>query len=99
MRTIMDSDEGRFGGQCRLEWGHANSFPVGDGWMSRNHSIKVYLPARTVQVLVPERHLQGGIQLIADPSFIKNSPVTDASELTVILLKEEWVDTARHLKE
>jgi len=100
MRTVLDSDEGRFGGHCRLEWGHANSFPAGDGWMGRNHSIKVYLPSRTVQVFVPERHLQGGIRLAVDPSFIGNTPgIASASDLTVVLLEEKVVDGQKQATE
>lgn len=63
LRVVLDSDEGRFGGHHRLDWGHSNSFPPGDGWDSRYHSTKMYMPARTCQVLVRESLLQGGVTI------------------------------------
>eukprot|EP00931_Biecheleriopsis_adriatica_P037103 TRINITY_DN2129_c0_g3_i1.p1 TRINITY_DN2129_c0_g3~~TRINITY_DN2129_c0_g3_i1.p1 ORF type:complete len:1462 (-),score=350.98 TRINITY_DN2129_c0_g3_i1:235-4620(-) len=61
MRVVLDSDEGRFGGHHRLDWGHNNSAPPGDGWDCRYHSTLMYLPSRTVQVLVRDSLLQGGV--------------------------------------
>mmetsp|Transcript_66966 Transcript_66966/g.160397 ORF Transcript_66966/g.160397 Transcript_66966/m.160397 type:complete len:1446 (+) Transcript_66966:129-4466(+) len=61
LKVVVDSDEGRFGGFMRLEHGHANAFPVGKAWDNRYHSAQLYLPARTVQVLVRESLLNGGI--------------------------------------
>jgi len=63
MRVVLDSDEGRFGGHNRLQWGHSNSFPPGDGWDCRYHSTMMYLPSRTVQVLVRDSLLQGGVTI------------------------------------
>jgi 1,4-alpha-glucan branching enzyme len=63
LKVVMDSDEGRFGGQTRLEWGHANAYPPGEGWDDRNHSVQLYLPSRTAQVLVRDSQLAGGITL------------------------------------
>jgi len=61
MRILMDSDEPRFGGHNRLEWGHHNTFPVMDGWDGRYHSLKCYMPARSCQVMVRESLLVGGV--------------------------------------
>eukprot|EP00928_Gymnodinium_smaydae_P011094 TRINITY_DN1413_c0_g1_i9.p1 TRINITY_DN1413_c0_g1~~TRINITY_DN1413_c0_g1_i9.p1 ORF type:complete len:834 (+),score=183.51 TRINITY_DN1413_c0_g1_i9:63-2504(+) len=61
MRIVLDSDEPRFGGRNRLEWGHHNSFPVQDGWDGRYHSLQCYLPSRTVQVMARESLLKGGV--------------------------------------
>jgi len=61
LRVVLDSDEGRFGGHNRLQWGHENSFPPGEAWDNRYHSTMMYLPSRTCQVLVRESLLQGGV--------------------------------------
>merc|ERR1719204_1080549 len=63
MRCVLDSDEGRFGGQSRLEHGHANAFFPLHGAQDRPHSVKMYLPSRTCQVLVKDRLLQGGVRV------------------------------------
>merc|ERR1719408_1012641 len=68
LKVVLDSDESRFGGHARLEWGHANAHPVGDGWDNRYHSVQLYLPCRTVQVLVRESLLQGGITILLQES-------------------------------
>lgn len=70
MRTILDTDEGRFGGHQRLEYGHGNPFPPMHGAHSRNHSVKMYLPARTAQVLVRDSLLQGGVKIFMDATFL-----------------------------
>eukprot|EP00444_Apocalathium_aciculiferum_P021336 CAMPEP_0183475452 /NCGR_PEP_ID=MMETSP0370-20130417/164829_1 /TAXON_ID=268820 /ORGANISM="Peridinium aciculiferum, Strain PAER-2" /LENGTH=180 /DNA_ID=CAMNT_0025668247 /DNA_START=1 /DNA_END=539 /DNA_ORIENTATION=+ len=57
MRLVLDTDEGRFGGHKRLD--HAKAFPVLGGAHQRPHSVKLYLPARTAQVLAKESLLQG----------------------------------------
>eukprot|EP00435_Cladocopium_sp_Y103_P027985 s1166_g6.t4 len=46
MRTILDTDEGRFGGHQRLEYGHGNPFPPMHGAHSRNHSVRAVMAAR-----------------------------------------------------
>eukprot|EP00746_Dinoflagellata_sp_MGD_P003936 gnl/MRDRNA2_/MRDRNA2_107619_c0_seq1.p1 gnl/MRDRNA2_/MRDRNA2_107619_c0~~gnl/MRDRNA2_/MRDRNA2_107619_c0_seq1.p1 ORF type:complete len:1009 (+),score=180.67 gnl/MRDRNA2_/MRDRNA2_107619_c0_seq1:102-3128(+) len=66
MKIILDTDEGWFGGQMRLEWGHANSFPALDGHDGRFHSSKIYCPARTAQILVRESLLTTGITVLLD---------------------------------
>ncbi|CAE8637345.1 unnamed protein product [Polarella glacialis] len=63
LRIVLDSDEGRFGGDNRLQWGHDNSFPPKDGWDNRYHSTLMYLPARTCQVLVRDSMLRGGVTI------------------------------------
>jgi len=69
MRIVLDSDEGRVGGHKRLEHGHLNSFPVLDGWDNRYHSCKLYAPSRTVQVLVRDSLLTGGIRVFFDKAL------------------------------
>merc|ERR1719478_2035277 len=64
MRCILDTDEGWFGGHHRLDWGHGNGFHPQDGWQDRPHSIQLYLPARTAQVLVRDSLLQGGVRIV-----------------------------------
>ncbi|CAL1136645.1 unnamed protein product [Cladocopium goreaui] len=61
MRVVLDSDEPCFGGQDRLASAHETSFPPLDGWDSRYHSAEMFLPSRTVQVLVRESLLEGGV--------------------------------------
>eukprot|EP00928_Gymnodinium_smaydae_P033600 TRINITY_DN2401_c0_g1_i1.p1 TRINITY_DN2401_c0_g1~~TRINITY_DN2401_c0_g1_i1.p1 ORF type:complete len:2034 (+),score=562.59 TRINITY_DN2401_c0_g1_i1:70-6171(+) len=97
LRMIMDSDEERFGGHSRLQWGHDNSFPVGHGFMQRPHSTKLYLPARTVQILTPERHLFGGVRVVLDDDFAAVHGA--ASGLSAVLLQEWMADGVKHTKE
>merc|ERR1719219_1680449 len=40
MRVVLDSDEGRFGGHQRLDWGHTNSHVLGAAWDNRYHSTQ-----------------------------------------------------------
>lgn len=61
VRVVLDSDEGRFGGHHRLDWGHGNSAPPGEGWDGRYHSTLLYLPSRTCQILVKESVVEGGV--------------------------------------
>jgi 1,4-alpha-glucan branching enzyme len=42
LRTVIDTDEHRFGGYDRLEYGHNNSFPPLSGWDGRDHSTMLY---------------------------------------------------------
>jgi len=81
MRCVLDSDEARFGGQCRLEYGHANPFPPMHGNHGRPHSVKMYLPSRTVQVLVKDRHTQGGVKVFVAPEYLANEGIESAGEL------------------
>ncbi|CAJ1461158.1 unnamed protein product [Effrenium voratum] len=61
LRVVLDSDEPRFGGQNRLQWGHENTLELLDGWDSRPFSVTMPVPSRTVQVLVRESLLEGGV--------------------------------------
>jgi len=61
MHVVLDSDEPCFGGQDRLASAHETSFPPLDGWDSRYYSASMFLPSRTVQVLVRESLLEGGV--------------------------------------
>eukprot|EP00929_Paragymnodinium_shiwhaense_P042984 TRINITY_DN22156_c0_g4_i1.p1 TRINITY_DN22156_c0_g4~~TRINITY_DN22156_c0_g4_i1.p1 ORF type:complete len:2062 (-),score=644.88 TRINITY_DN22156_c0_g4_i1:444-6629(-) len=100
LRTILDSDEGRFGGHCRLEWGHGNSFHPQHGWHNRPHSIQLYMPARTVQVLVPQRFLECGVRVAIDDTFLSNLPeVKTVESLAFVALEEQWVDGKCQYKE
>jgi len=70
LRVVLDSDEERFGGQMRLDWGHKNTFPCGEAWDNRYHSVQLYMPSRTCQVLVRESLLAGGVTVrLAARSF------------------------------
>jgi 1,4-alpha-glucan branching enzyme/glycosyltransferase involved in cell wall biosynthesis len=84
MRVVLDSDEGWFGGHHRLDWGHSNGIPPQDGLHSRNHSVKLYLPARTCQVLVRESLLKGGVKIKLSSAFLAEYEVK-ASDLTLIM--------------
>jgi len=66
LRVVLDTDEERFGGFKRLEYGHQNSLPPLDGWDNRYHSVKLYAPSRTAQVLVRDSLLQGGVTVYLD---------------------------------
>jgi len=78
MRCVLDSDEGRFGGQCRLEHGHAHAFPPQHGAHGRPHSVKMYLPSRTVQVLVKDSMVQGGVKLYVAEEFLAGHGLSPA---------------------
>lgn len=90
MRCVLDSDEGRFGGHMRLEYGHSNSFPPLHGVDSRPHSVKLYLPARTAQVLVKESLLQGGVRIFVSDGFLAGQGLESADGLTLKL--QVWKD-------
>mmetsp|Transcript_13633 Transcript_13633/g.30989 ORF Transcript_13633/g.30989 Transcript_13633/m.30989 type:complete len:1989 (-) Transcript_13633:86-6052(-) len=83
MRCILDTDEGRFGGHMRLEYGHSNTFPVQGEAHTRPHSCKMYLPARTGQVLIRESLLQGGVSLGLDKTFMEYHGINSAGELSI----------------
>jgi 1,4-alpha-glucan branching enzyme len=89
LRVVLDSDEGRFGGHRRLEWGHSNSHQAGDGWDGRYHSAQLYLPSRTVQVLVRDSLLQGGITI-----RLKDSKGLKASDLYIATVHDETGEEA-----
>lgn len=97
MRVLADSDEGRFGGHQRLEWGHANSAMPQDGFHNRNHSIMMYLPSRTCQILVPERYLQGGIRIFLMEDFLTNVPA--ARDCSFIHIENKMNNGQKETKE
>jgi 1,4-alpha-glucan branching enzyme len=70
MRIVLDSDEHRFGGQHRLEYGHVHSFPTGGPLHNRNHSLKLYVPCRTCIVLVRDEILKGNIVIHFSEDFL-----------------------------
>mmetsp|Transcript_58518 Transcript_58518/g.127101 ORF Transcript_58518/g.127101 Transcript_58518/m.127101 type:complete len:808 (-) Transcript_58518:351-2774(-) len=84
MRCVLDTDEGRFGGYTRLEHGHGNPFQVGGGSGGRPHSVTMYLPARTAQVLVPARYLEGGVRVHLDGDFLGNHGLPNAEGLALV---------------
>jgi len=85
MRCVLDTDEGRFGGHMRLDYGHGNSFPALNAHQNRNHSVKMYLPARTAQVLIRETTLQGGVRIWLDPTFLKSSNIASYKGMQLAL--------------
>lgn len=97
LRVLTDSDEGRFGGHQRLEWGHGNSFFPGEGFHDRNHSIMLYIPNRTCQILVPERHLQGGIKIYLMEDFLENVPA--ARDCSFIHVEFKMVNGEKETKD
>jgi len=90
MRCVLDSDEARFGGQCRLEHGHAHAFPPLHGVAGRPHSVKLYLPARTVQVLTKDRLLHGGVGIHVAPEFLTEHGLESLAEIDVSV--QTWKD-------
>ncbi|KAK3265262.1 hypothetical protein CYMTET_26042 [Cymbomonas tetramitiformis] len=48
-QLILDTDQGAFGGDCRLQAG-AQVGTFGEQWDGRPHSISLYLPSRSAQV-------------------------------------------------
>eukprot|EP00928_Gymnodinium_smaydae_P040898 TRINITY_DN276_c0_g2_i1.p1 TRINITY_DN276_c0_g2~~TRINITY_DN276_c0_g2_i1.p1 ORF type:complete len:1466 (+),score=392.54 TRINITY_DN276_c0_g2_i1:181-4398(+) len=96
MLTVLDSDEGRFGGHMRLEHGHANAFQPLGSCHGRPNSIKMYLPSRTAQVLVKERLLQGGVRVRVDAAFLANSGLSSAKGLSLEL--RDGADSSKVVK-
>lgn len=99
MRTVLDTDEGRFGGHQRLEYGHANPFPPMHGMHSRNHTVKLYVPSRTAQVLVRDSLVQGGVKIYVDASFLEANCLDSPAGMQIALQvskdgKEETMDFA-----
>eukprot|EP00913_Durusdinium_trenchii_P010749 g10083.t1 len=87
---MQQEAKGRFGGHQRLEYGHGNPFPPMHGAHSRNHSVKMYLPARTAQVLVRDSLLQGGVKIWMDGSFLSywSLPTCEGMKLSL----QTWKD-------
>jgi 1,4-alpha-glucan branching enzyme len=85
MRCVLDSDEGRFGGHCRLEHGHANPFPPMHGVDGRPHSVKLYLPSRTVQVLAKDSDLKGGVKIFVAETFLAHHRLRSTADMTLVL--------------
>ncbi|CAJ1334735.1 unnamed protein product [Effrenium voratum] len=90
MRCVLDTDEGRFGGHMRLDYGHGNPFPALGGIDSRPHSVKLYMPARTAQVLCRESMLQGGVIIYAEESFLSQYELKncDGLKLSLVVTKD-----------
>jgi ADP-glucose type glycogen/starch synthase len=70
LRIVLDTDEERFGGFKRLQYGHENTLPCLDGWDGQYHSTKLYVPSRTAQVLVRESLLQSGNTIALDDAAV-----------------------------
>jgi len=85
MRCVLDTDEGRFGGHMRLDYGHGNPFPSMGGIDRRPHSVKLYMPARTAQVLCRESLLQGGIKVYVDESFLSQYDIKSSKGMKLSL--------------
>jgi len=83
MRCILDTDEGRFGGHMRLEYGHSHGFPPQGGYHNRPHSVKMYLPSRTAQVLCRDSLLKGGVTLAMDKSFMEQNNIRSPGDVSV----------------
>lgn len=97
MRCILDTDEGRFGGHMRLDYGHANAFPALNAHQNRNHSVKMYLPSRTAQVLVRESALQGGVRIWLDKTFLDSKNLASSKGMKLAL--EVWKDGKKEMME
>jgi hypothetical protein len=102
MRVVVDTDEGWFGGHHRLDWGHANGHPPMQAQDNRNHSIKLYVPARTGQILVRESLLKGGVKIKLTNAFLSEYNV-EPQDLTIIMedgnFQVPGADGIIHLKE
>ncbi|KAJ3373775.1 alpha-1,4-glucan branching enzyme [Allomyces arbusculus] len=62
-RVVLDSDAKVFGGHARVDTS-VRHFSKPDPWNGRKHSLKLYLPARSAQVLaleVPEKTVQAAV--------------------------------------
>ena len=58
-KIVLDSDEYRFFGKGRLEYGHGHFFPIiKSGWNNRPYQFNIYAPSRTCMVLIAEENLQ-----------------------------------------
>ena len=58
-KIILDSDEFRFFGKGRLEYGHGHFFPIiREGWNNRPNHFNLYVPSRTCMVLIAEENMK-----------------------------------------
>ena len=58
-KIVLDSDEFRFFGKGRLEYGHEHFFPIiNEGWNNRPNQFNLYIPSRTCMVLIAEENLK-----------------------------------------
>ena len=58
-KIVLDSDEFRFFGKGRLEYGHGNFFPIiNQGWNNRPNQFNLYIPSRTCMVLIAEENMK-----------------------------------------
>ena len=58
-KIVLDSDELRFFGKARLEYGHGHLFPIiREGWNNRPNHFNLYIPSRTCMVLIAEENLK-----------------------------------------
>ena len=57
-KIVLDSDEFRFFGKGRLEYGHDHFFPIiKEGWNNRPNQFNLYIPSRTCMVLIAEENI------------------------------------------
>ena len=57
-KIVLDSDEFRFFGKGRLEYGHEHFFPIiKEGWNNRPNQFNLYIPSRTCMVLIAEENI------------------------------------------
>ena len=58
-KIVLDSDEFRFFGKGRLEYGHGNFFPIiNQGWNNRPNQFNLYIPSRTCMILIAEENMK-----------------------------------------
>ena len=58
-KIVLDSDEFRFFGKGRLEYGHEHFFPIiNQGWNNRPNQFNLYIPSRTCMVLIAEENIK-----------------------------------------
>ena len=58
-KIVLDSDEFRFFGKGRLEYGHEHFFPIiNEGWNNRPNQFNLYIPSRTCMILIAEENLK-----------------------------------------
>ena len=58
-KIVLDSDEFRFFGKGRLEYGHGHFFPIiNQGWNNRPNQFNLYIPSRTCMVLIAEENIK-----------------------------------------
>ena len=57
-KIVLDSDEFRFFGKGRLDYGHDHFFPIiKEGWNNRPNQFNLYIPSRTCMVLIAEENI------------------------------------------